>query len=67
MYVGCITLAYVSCERRAGFSPPSAFSLTKLQQIKTLSSFKASGPHVPSWTSAHRWWICLGWDKHLYV
>ncbi len=39
-------LASVSSERRAGFSPPSAFSLTKLPQIKPWSSFKTPGPHV---------------------
>lgn len=39
-------LACVSSECRAGFSPPSAFSLTKLPQIKPWSSFKSPGPHV---------------------
>lgn len=39
-------LACVSSECRAGFNPPSAFSLTKLPQIKPWPSFKTPGPHV---------------------
>lgn len=38
-------LARVSSECRAGFSPPSAYSLTKLPKLKPRWCFKTSGPH----------------------